>query len=203
MKFFDNLKKLKSSLNPKLVGPRVINLAQTINWGRILVGCFLLLITAPLIWVGVLLFNIEPEPFEIDLSKFPGRIYKEENIQPGTFLIKNVYKVDWGNDAILRYGANQGLLKEGIAIEIWEPDKKTNGVYQYTENQYFPPKSWIFSIISNSNMRLENRKIITEPEGGILLPCLLLLVGVLVVIAFLVGLRTIIRAFKPDFTYVF
>lgn len=82
-----------------------------------------------------------PEINVIQLPEFKGRILPSDKVSPGTFTITEDFKSigAWGEDAILTYKN----IRRGVKLEVWRPDRKTSGVFQYATKDIDIPKEWL------------------------------------------------------------
>ena len=97
-----------------------------------------------------------PEDSVVNLSEFSGRIFHKGEIKPGTFTI-NVPLTEalkWGEDAILSYDNN--------GIEIWKPDYKTPGVFQYS--QASAKHLWGNKLGFRYDIQLKEKLLIAKPH---------------------------------------
>jgi hypothetical protein len=87
-----------------------------------------------------------PQPYQIDLSEFSGRILSGNNVHPGTFTISRPFEEieKWNEKAVLTFEPFIPYSKgrdEVVKIQIWEPDSVTSGVFLYAEKEF--PLPWI------------------------------------------------------------
>jgi len=73
----------------------------------------------------------KPPEVKISIAEFGGRVFDQGEIRPGTFTIEQPFNeaIKWGEDAIMHVDQN--------AIEIWKPDKTTEGVFLYSKQTDF------------------------------------------------------------------
>lgn len=89
---------------------------------------------------------LSPQPYQIDLSKFSGRILSGYNVHPGTFTISRPFEEikKWGEKAILTFEPFIPYSKgrdEVVKIQVWEPDSVTTSVFLYAEKEF--PLPWV------------------------------------------------------------
>jgi len=80
-----------------------------------------------------------PDPYEIDVSYFKGRILPAAEVNPGTFTIRKPFEEINGENAILTFEKvntdNSEGNSEAVKLRAWEPDPVTEGVKWYGEKE--------------------------------------------------------------------
>jgi len=145
------------------------------------------IIIVPYVVFGLLiclvLFN-KPKDMVINLVEFQGRVFREGEIKPGTFTINanNAEAIKWGKEAILSYGE--------MGVEIWNPDIKTSGVFQYVRIIGDGNRIYFFEILP------EGRSLVVKPYISSLL--LGLMVFVLIIVSVIL-LSTAVVKFREKY----
>lgn len=106
-------------------------------------------ILTPVILVGIS-FAVRPEPKRISIPHHNGRIELEENISPGTFVVKRHFDdvSSWGADTIISWVTKTYQFK----LVAWRPDPDIPGVFQFAEQHvWFDDQSIWDKLIVNFN----------------------------------------------------
>ncbi len=88
------------------------------------------LILMPVMLFGII-FAVRPEPKRISIPHHNGRIELEENISPGTFVVKRHFDdvSSWGADTIVSWDTKTHHFK----WVAWRPDPNIPGIFQFAE----------------------------------------------------------------------
>lgn len=108
-------------------------------------------------WAAVMISS-RPNPYEIDLTFFSGRVLSREKINPGTFTIRVPFEEtsQWGKEGILTFTPGFQV----ISLKAWRPDPDTMGIFQYAETTICP---WANSWYKIGSINLEDKTLHLMP----------------------------------------
>ncbi len=88
-------------------------------------------------------FKCQPEPYIIELPPFKGRIFSAEKIHAPVFTIEEDFDgiSTWNENGILDYSIS-GPFLNCVTVKAWQPNSKTNSVFQYTQKTFDSPSGW-------------------------------------------------------------